>query len=401
MDNFGMLYHYELKKLSQRKLTWAVLLVLAAFMAYSAWPNHGPGGLNASLTDQNGDTISRHVSVQEQRELERQGGRRISGQAMDEAFFQKVREAAAGDGRYIIQERYDLDCYFYLVDSSYYEPFYMVADRHDMGVDPVSVTAEQFYQSRREIIERQWETEAETAYWEAMEARVEKPFTFCYTKGYQKILSDVFGLSNVIPLAVAVCLCGVFSEERRTRVDAVLFSCRKGRLPLCLTKVLAGLTAALAVTLLLVGVDAGIVLLTQGCDGFDGALQLGNLTSSLPLSMGQAVLIMLGLLILYGLLSGGATMLLSALTRNTIAALAGPVMLMMGQAWLRLDIQAAEYLPNQLFNVLPMLRNTHLVELFGVYLNNLQFGYILYGGLAAALTALCRLGWLRSAERCA
>ena len=393
MKNFGTLYHYELKKLLQRKLSWAVLLVLSVLLAYSAWPNHGLGGLNASLTDQNGDTISRYVSVQEQRELKRQGGRRISGQAMDEAFFQKVREAAAGDGRYIIQERYDLDCYFYLVDSSYYEPFYMVADRHDMGVDPALVTAEQFYQSRREIIERQWETEAETAYWEAMEARVEKPFTFRYTKGYQKILSDVFGLSNVIPLAVAVCLCGVFSEERRTRVDAVLFSCRKGQLPLYLAKVLAGLTAALAVSLLLIGVDAGIVLLTQGCDGFDRTLQLGNLTSSLPLSMGQAVIIMLGLL------SGGTTMLLSALTRNTIAALAGPVMLMMGQAWLRLDIQAAEYLPNQLFNVLPTFHNTHLVELFGVYLNNLQFGYILYGGLAAALTALCWLGWRRSAER--
>lgn len=399
MKNFGTLYHYELKKLLQRKLSWAVLLVLTVLMAYSAWPNHGPGGLNASLTDQNGDTISRYVSVQEQRELKRQGERRISGQAMDEAFFQKVREAAAGDGRYIIRERYDLDCYFYLVDSSYYEPFSMVTGRHDMELDPASVTAEQFYQSRREIIERQWETEVEAAYWEAMEARVEKPFTFRYTKGYQEILSDVFGLSNVIPLAVAVCLCGVFSDERRTRADAVLFSCRKGRLPLYLAKVLAGLTAALAVSLFLIGVDAGIVLLTQGCDGFDGALQLGNLTSSLPLSMGQAVLIMLGLLILYGLLSGGATMLLSALTRNTIAALAGPVMLMMGQAWLRLDIQAAEYLPNQLFNVLPTLRNRHLVELFGVYLNNLQFGYALYGVLATVLTALCWLCWRRGAEQ--
>ena len=115
MKNFGTLYHYELKKLLQRKLSWAVLLVLTVLMAYSAWPNHGPGGLNASLTDQNGDTISRYVLVQEQRELKRQGERRISGQAMDEAFFQKVREAAAGDGRYIIRERYDLDCYFYLV----------------------------------------------------------------------------------------------------------------------------------------------------------------------------------------------------------------------------------------------------------------------------------------------
>lgn len=39
----------------------------------------------------------------------------------------------------------------------------------------------------------------------------------------------------------------------------------------------------------------------------------------------------------------------------------------------------------------------NLINIFGRYLNNLQFSFILYGGLAAALLALCWLGWRRSA----
>ena len=35
-----------------------------------------------------------------------------------------------------------------------------------------------------------------------------------------------------------------------------------------------------------------------------------------------------------------------------------------------LDVQAAEYLPNQLFNTIPSLHNRNLVNLFGRYLSN-------------------------------
>ncbi len=113
-----------------------------------------------------------------------------------------------------------------------------------------------------------------------MEAQVEKPFVYRYVGGYQDILSDIFGLFNVIPLVAAVCLCGVFSEERRTRADALVLSSRYGRFPQYWAKVLAGITVVLAATLLVIGADIAVVLLTRGWDGFDAALQLGYLNSS-------------------------------------------------------------------------------------------------------------------------
>lgn len=37
------------------------------------------------------------------------------------------------------------------------------------------------------------------------------------------------------------------------------------------------------------------------------------------------------------------------------------------------------------------------MNVFGVYLDNFQFGPLLYFGIAAVLLALCWLGWRRSA----
>ena len=398
MKHFGTLYWYELKKLLKRKLAWIMVLVIAAFMAYTAKPVSHSGGANFSLTDRAGNTISKYVSVAEQRERISEGQQSINGQVMDERFFQNVREASNGNGLYIIKEHLEQESYFYLVDSSYYDPYDMIA--YQAELDPAETSAEDFYRNRQETIERQYggRTDREIAYWQNMEAQVEKPFVYRYISGYQDVLADIFGLSNVIPLVAAVCLCGVFSEEKRTRADALILSSSQGRFPQYLAKVLAGITVILAATLLVIGADATAVLLTQGWDGFDAALQLKNLNSSLPISIGQAMLIMLGLLLLYGLLCGGVTMLFSAFTQNTVAALAAPVLLMICQAWLRLDVQAAEYLPNQLFNTIPSLHNRNLVNLFGRYLNNLQFGFVLYGGLAVVLLALCWLGWRRSAK---
>lgn len=394
MKHFGTLYGYELKKLLARKTSWAVVLILAAVMASAALPNMNSGGSQASVTDRDGNTVSRYVSAVQQVVLARAGDRRISGQVMDEPFFERVRAASDGNGLYQIRDGDDLYSYFYLVDSSYQGPYALIAI--DAGLEPKEATAEGFYEARERQLALQWADlpEEDAAYWQAMEARVEKPFVYRAVNGLRALLRDVFGLSCILPLAAAVCVCGVFSAERRTRADALIFSSRHGRFPQYLAKVLAGTTVAAAASMLIIGADTAL-LLTYGADGFDAALQPEILSSSLPITMGQAVCILYGLLLLYGILTGGMTMLISVLTGNTAAAMVCPVLLMIVQAWLRLDAQAAEYLPNQLFNANPALRNVHLVHFLGGTWNNLQFGFLLYGGLAAALLLLCWPGWRR------
>lgn len=102
---------------------------------------------------------------------------------MDERFFQNVREVSNGNGLYIIKEHLEQESYFCLVDSNYYDPYGMIA--YQAELDPAETSAEDFYRNRQETIERQYggRTDREIAYWQNMEAQVEKPFVYRYTSG--------------------------------------------------------------------------------------------------------------------------------------------------------------------------------------------------------------------------
>lgn len=91
-------------------------------------------------------------------------------------------------------------------------------------------------------------------------------------------------------------------------------------------------------------------------------------------------------------------MLISVLTRNAIAALAVPAVLaeLLSQ-WHPSARGWMGYLPEKLAGWNGPV-NLHLVKIFDVYLDNFQFGSLLYMVLAAILLALCWLGWRRSAK---
>lgn len=378
MKNLGTLYRYELKKIWKRKLTWVIPLALAALMVYEA-------------------IASFSSDVKDRQQLLRDGALRIDGQVMDETFFSAMRKTLSEAGG--IGDHRD-DLYFYAVNPDYYYPYYMAIA---LDLDPKAATAEDFYNTRRALVESVWAaqelTGEEIAYWSAQETQVQQPFTFRSTQdGLNACLTVTYGISSIIPVAIAVCLCGVFSEERRTRTDQIIFSSKQGKGTICFAKLLAGVTAALCAAILVIGAVSVTYAILEGWNSSGAAIQIRYLDSSLPITIDQALFLMFGLLLLYGVLCGGATMLVSVLTRNTIAALAVPIVFMIAQAWIQLPgLQAADYLPNQLFNHGYVLCNVRLVGFFGVYLNNIEFAFLLYGIITVLLMALCLLGWRRNA----
>jgi len=87
------------------------------------------------------------------------------------------------------------------------------------------------------------------------------------------------------------------------------------------------------------------------------------------------------------------------LTRNPLAALIVPVAL--SRILLRyhpLPYGWAGYLPCNMADW-NGLRNVQLINIFGVYLTNFQFGPLLYLALTALLLALCWLAWRYRARR--
>lgn len=113
--------------------------------------------------------------------------------------------------------------------------------------------------------------------------------------------------------------------------------------------------------------------------------------------MGQGILILLGLLLAYALLCGAAVALASVWSGSGTAAMAISVGVMVaGMTLDRTQPGWREFMPANLVDERG-LNSLQVTRLFGMQLNILQSGFLLYLLLALVLTALCRLGWRKIA----
>lgn len=387
MKNFGTLFGYELKKIWMRPMTRvAVLVFCGAFVWITVQPFFRTGGTTFTATDADGREISQFLTTGEQYRLRVEGARKLSGQSVDEAFFRTAQETIPLDG-----ERFDKEGYFYLIDPSYWDFYTEFSEWLDS-------TAEYFYTHRQNGKELSWQrlNEGDAAYWRAMEARVEKPYVYQPVLGPRMLMNMLgsAGLEMFLPLLVGLCLCDLYAQERRTRASALIFSSPRGKRCLYLAKTLAGAVSAVLAALIVVGAGALANLLLYGPYGYDGAIQLSPWLwgSSLPITMGQGILILLGLLLAYALVCGAATALTSVWSGSGVAAMAVSVGVMIGATVLdRTQDGWWEFMPANLVDERG-LNSLHITNLFGVQINILQFGFMLYLLVALGLAVLCWLG---------
>lgn len=400
MKNLGTLYKYELKKLLRRPLSWALVLVMAAFCAYSIVrfsASSGAGTLLPVLDEDGNETgEEQFIPEEEIRALRQKSAGKLNGRVMDDAFFREMLEAVPD-----IQFP-QLDVYFMTEDATYLHPYGLV---DGLLPDARTVTEKEFYDRVWEQTEASFErwglSDGEKAYWTQQASRIEKPFVYQdYWKGFNRAFDTIYSFFTFLPVAAAVCLCTIFSEDRRTRVDALVFASRESRLPLYLAKILAGITVATLAAVVIIGASAGALLYVWGTDGLNAPLQMYDTVSPRPVTVGQVFLPIMLILVLFTLVYGGLTMLVSALTHNSLAALAGPALLCFMMQYVYYYTQEAgrwrDYFRQYLMGYYGV-NNLHLVNLFGLYLDNFQFGALLYGAAAAFLMALCWLCWRRSA----
>ena len=394
MKNLGTLFRYEMKKLWKRPMTWiAVLVFCVAFATVTVQPFFRSGGATFTATDADGSEISQFLTAGEQYRLRVEGARALSGRPMDEAFFRAARETIP-----LGREYFEKQSYFFLIDPSYCD-FYT-----EFG-EWLSDTAEHYYTARQIGRELSWQrlTEEDAAYWQELEAQVEKPFVYRPILGPRMLMNMLgsAGLEMFLPLLAGLCLCDLYAQERRTRAAALIFSSPQGRRCLYLAKTLAGTASAVLAAVLVVGAGGLANLLFYGPYGYDGAIQISPWLwhSSLPITMGQGILILLGLLLAYALVCGAATALASVWSGSGTAAMAVSVGVMVAAMTLdRTQPGWWEFMPANLVDERG-LNSLQVTRLFGMQLNILQSGLLLYLLLALALAALCWLGWRRDAER--
>lgn len=200
--------------------------------------------------------------------------------------------------------------------------------------------------------------------------------------------------ASMLPIAIAVLLCGVFAEGGRNGVRPLICVTTMGRLPVTLAKLLAGalsavgLAAVLAVEMVLL-----VAMVFGGNLGFHTPAEMywGNI--GWAMTAAEVLLTSMGLMLLYALLNAGFVMAVSSLTDSSIAALTAGVLgesaLIFLEGW---GDQMAWWM-----NLLPfrLLTGKSLHYSFPGPLNVYQSGFLLYGGIAAALLATCWPTWYR------
>ena len=340
---------FELKKMLTRRVSAAVnggvLVFLCAIMVLNV--------VQTATTSASGEVLSGPAAIAQTRERTQEHAGAIDAEraaadiaAYQDAIFQKVDRDAVGDmtdaAVYSLMER------TYTTEELYefYNPYWSLLLRpwHVQGEEPAQtaarVTPEMasgWYDAVADLTQQQldegqggmWEySDAERAYWTGLEASVAEPIVYGYAGGWGNIINCVAFLVFAM-LAVCVTLAPVFSFEYQSGADAVVLSTRNGRSRLVAAKVLASLAYATVYFMLAAGIICAFSLVFHGADGFDVSVQSSSLLSPYPLTMGQAALISVGLMLVACLGFACLTLLISSRTRSTLSVFVADVVLVL------------------------------------------------------------------------
>lgn len=198
---------------------------------------------------------------------------------------------------------------------------------------------------------------------------------------------------NMLLLLLAISLSNVFSIEYYRKTDAIILCSQYGKKQLFISKILAGMTFSIASAIILFAATLFSSLLVYGTDGFHAALQLAFPLSSLNISVGGSVLVLLVNLIVISMVYGSLIMLLSAILKSNVAVMAIPVGIMI--LTMMVDIPYQFRLASQVYDLLPTnilnkteLWDDRLICIWGKYFTNFQIAPFLYVVFAVLLVII-------------
>lgn len=379
MNQLGVLYQFELKKIVKRKLVWVTLLICMITLGSSAVSElFGTYWVDGEVVD------TRYHMYQ----IDQGYRKALSGRVVNQALLE---ETMAAYGKIPTEaDRYTLTEEYQTYARPYSEIFNLM--RTWIGANTLSAMSwnpdeENLYSTRLERLEADWQSqrlsEAEKEFWRKKEAQIHKPITYFYHDGYVYVLFTLSTAGVVLPLFIAIALSSVFTEEHTRRMDQIILSSAKGKTIAYQAKMLAGITMAVigstAMTVTIVGLSLGAF----GAAGFQAVLQLLYEGYSYPLTVGQACLITYGILILTSILEAVFVMVLSEILHSNLATLAVSSALIF--AGMMIHIPEQYRMISQIWNSLPItfltlwnIFDVRLISVFGHYFVSWQAVPVIY-----------------------
>ncbi|MBQ7924718.1 MAG: ABC transporter permease subunit [Lachnospiraceae bacterium] len=375
------LISYEMKKILMKKstiVTFLLLLMVQILLAIS-------GRLGATYVE---DTFyETHV---ERNRIERENGVALSGRPMDDMLFAEMQAAYAKvdweSGDYKWTEAYRNEARKY-EDVERRLKLWGLAKGHSVE----HITEEVISRFRLESQEKQWAyyelSDREIAYWEDKDGQVALPFIYEYSGAYDSIVSmnGCYMTCMLVTFFIAISMVSVFADEHIRKTDQLILCTRNGRTQVYGAKLLAGSGVVFGVNLIFTGIELLGKFFSYGTEGFDATIQSVIAPwYSYPLSMGQALMLLVGLLLLSSLMVAIFAMLLAEILRNSLGAMAVIVGLLFAARLIPISpalgglSRAWNYLPINLLKMDQGFLDVRLVNLFGLRLTSWQFAPVLY-----------------------
>ncbi len=384
------LFFYEMKKIVNRKILWICMLCGVILLVFSvASPLIGDYIVDGERLSSNYEDYQKDMAYQ----------KRLDGRAIDEILLTEMQKAyekvPLNDRKYSLTEEYQTYARPYSAIFNYVR---QTTGLSGTGVLEMEASVDGLKEMRLELREIRWEeyylSEVEKEYWRAQEEEIENPVIFRYAEGYSVLLNVAYTVGILSVFMVAICMAGVFPEEHVRKTDQQILSSRYGRKKVYWAKLCAGTLVAFGLAFAFVLVTFVTAFLLYGMEGFDTAFQLIYAGSSCPISVGQAVLIIYGIILCAGTFIGVLAMTLSENFHSSIGTLSIviglivlPMMISVPEEY-RLAAQLWSYLPSDIVAVWSCF-SPRTVILFGTVLQGWQVVPMLYavvGVIAAVVT---------------
>lgn len=393
MNNFGSLYTYELKKICKRRMVCVtmVIMIFVLVLMYLVGPliQKWPMFDGVKEIQMNGYEYAVY---------EKETADKLTGLKIDDAMLEEVKDAYRGVYREILDDGLSVttpigdataeDAKVLVEKRNQYKPIYILVVNVMEEYNAIhNITEQKLYQIR----EKQYQnhasnlmlTEDEMAYWKEQDDMIEKPFTYGYLGGWDKILDELMLLNFMLILTIGICLSNVFSEEHTRKTDQVILCSKHGRNVLQYAKVAAGITFGFGCGIIFLGFMMICALGIYGTEGFDVAFQITFPNCARNMTMGQMVLVRSLIFLVSSILYSVIAMALSELLKNGVVVMG----LMLGALYFTLLFNVPyEYrVFSQLYGLIPILlldpanaADYRLTRMGNLFLTNYQSGFVCY-----------------------
>ena len=293
------LYKFELRKIISRKIVWITggLLLVGLLI----W------GVASAILPQNREYSDSSLNGYVANRAEQEAAEQISGREINQTLIDEMRPAYENfifNGNYKEALPY-LDVYNLIGETL----------GTQASAEILECDSETFY----EKLNAQLEANIPTGLTESIS--FDEPIVYHgYFDGWRQITDMMKLIACMEIMFIAICLSTVFTVEHTRRTDQIILCTHLGKKKLYTVKILAGLTVGIGFTILLSLLMLGIIAFLYGFDGYDTILQF-VLLRPFNLTVGQAALILVGLSFAGTVLISAFTMMLSEVTKNSIATI--------------------------------------------------------------------------------